>query len=288
MVKAMCTCACIVRSIHPRVVGLLRRSLVVAGLLFGFLLAGSALAHAETKPPPSIPAVGIGPIQLPHVPDVPALTDTVASAKHTIKSVTNVVTPVTKVVKPVTKVVTSLTTDVTALTADVTTTVVQTIRPVLQPAMGMTTPVLAPVLSPLPTLSRPTVTTQSATPDVDPIAVAPPAQPVPVQPATVPTTQISFVVQPQVLSVDVLFVPAIPSATKLSSAPSPRVPLGDDRPIMDVTGGNSTCGSSTTGQMFGISRAFFGVSADRLAGIGIRPGAGSPKWWFFDPRHHPS
>jgi hypothetical protein len=283
MVKAMCTCACIVRSIRPRVIGLLRRSLMVAGLLFGFLLAGSALAHAETKPPPAIPALGIGPIQLPHVPDVPALTDTVASAKHTIKSVTKVVTPVTKVVTPVTKVVTSLTTDVT-------TTVVRTISPVVRPAVGMTAPVLAPVLSPPPARSRPTVTTQSTTPDVDPIAVAPPApaQSVPAQPATVPTTQISVVVQPQVLPVNVLFVPAIPSATKLSSAPSPRVPLDDDRPIMDVTGGNSTCGSSTTGQMFGISRAFFGVPADRLAGIGIRPGGGPPKWWFFDPRHHPS
>jgi hypothetical protein len=270
------------------VVGLLRRSLVVAGLLFGFLLAGSALAHAETKPPPSIPAVGIGPIQLPHVPDVPALTDTVTSVKHTIKSVTKVVTPVTKVVTPVTTVVTSLTTDVTTVTTDLTTTVVRTISPVVQPAVSMTDPVLAPVLNPPPARSRPTGTTQSATADVDPTDVAPAAQPVPAQPTTMPTTQTSLVVQPQVLPVDVLFVPAISSAAKLSPAPSPRVPLNGDGPIMDVTGGNSTCGSSTAGPMSGISRPFFGPTADRLAGIRIRPGAGPPKWWFFDPRHHPS
>jgi hypothetical protein len=57
---------------------------------------------------------------------------------------------------------------------------------------------------------------------------------------------------------------------------------------MDVTSGSSTCGSSPTGPMFGISRPFFGPSTALLAGMGVRPGAGPPKWWFYDPHHHPS
>jgi hypothetical protein len=270
MVMPMHASASIFRPILPWVVGLLRRSLVVAGLLFGFLLVGSALAHAETKLPHPVRIHGIGqirPLDLSGLPD-------------TITSTTNTVAPVTKTVAPVTKVVTTLTTDVT-------TTVGQTITPIVRPAMGMTAPVLTQVLPPPPARSRPPATTRAATPVLEPITAAPVSQPVSAQLAAVPTTSIS-VVPPQVLPVDVHFVPPSSPGTKLLPAPSPRVPLGGDDPIMDVTGGNSTCGSSTTGQMFGISRAFFGVSADRLAGIGIRPGAGPPKWWFFDPRHHPS
>jgi hypothetical protein len=270
----MCTFAGILRSIHPRMVGLVRRSLLVAGLLFGFLLAGSALAHAETGPPPPIPVLGVEPVQLPDVPDVPALSDTIFSAQQAIASAPKVVTPVTKVV--------------TSLTTDVTTSVVRTINPVVRPAVGVSTPVLAPLLGPPPATSRPTATAQPATPDVDPITDALVAQPVSAQPATVLTTTPIPVVQPQVLPVDVPFVPAISSATRLSAAPSPRVPLDDDGPIVDVTGGNSTCGSNPTGQMFGVSRSFFGPFADRLVGTGVRPGTGPPKWWFFDPHHHPS
>jgi len=272
MVKPMHTFAGILRSIHPRVVGLVRRTLLVIGLLFGFLLAGSALAHAETERPP-ISALGVGPIQLPSVPGVPALSDTISSAQHTISSVTKVVAPAT--------------TAVTSLTTGVTTAVVQTIPPVVRPAVGVTIPVVPPIRTPVLSLagSRPTAATQSGTPN--PITGAPVAQPVSTQTAEVPTT-LTSVVPPQVLPVDVPFVPAISSVAKLPPAPSPRVPFDGDSPIVDVTGGNSTCGSSPTGQMFGISRPFFGLSADRLAGMGIRPGAGPPKWWFFDPRHHPS
>ena len=270
MVMPMRASASIFRPILPWVVGLLRRSLVVVGLLFGFLLAGSALAHAETKPPHPVPIHGIGHVPLP---DVPALSDTITSIKHTITSVTKTVAPVTKVV--------------TSLTTNVTTTVVRTVTPIVRPAMDMTAPVLNPVLTPSPARSRPPATTQAATPDLDPIIGAPVAPPVPAQPAAVPTASIS-VVPPQVLPVDVHFVPLSSSGMELLPAPSPRVPLDGDGPIMDVTGGNSTCGSSTNGPMFGISRPFFGLKAALLAGTGVRPGTGAPKWWFFDPRHHPS
>ena len=46
--------------------------------------------------------------------------------------------------------------------------------------------------------------------------------------------------------------------------------------------------SNPTGPMFGVSRSFFGPFADRLVGTRVRPGTGPPKWWFFDPHHHPS
>jgi len=177
---------------------------------------------------------------------------------------------------------------VTALTTDVTTTVVRTTMPILQPAVGMTTPMLQPVLTPVlgpPAGSRPTATAPS---DVDPIIATPAAQPVPAQTPTVPTSVVS-VLPPQVLPVDMFFAPVVVSSVaNLPPAPSPRVPFDGDTPIVDVTGGNSTCGSSIAGPMSGISRPFFGPTADRLAGIRIRPGAGPPKWWFFDPRHHPS
>ncbi len=272
MVMPMRAPAGIFRPILPWMVGLLRRSLLVAGLLFGFLLAGSALAHAETKPPHPVPIHGIGQIRRL---DVPGLSDR-------ITSITNTITSVTKTVAPVTKVVTTLTTDVTN-------TVVQTIKPIVRPAMGMTAPVLTPKLPPPPARSRPPATTRAATPDLEPITAAPTAAPVPAQSAAVATTTSISVVPPQVLPVDVHLVPPPGSpGAELLLTPSPRVPLGGDDPIMDVTGGNSTCGSSTNGPMFGVSRPFFGPTAALLAGMGVRPGAGPPKWWFFDPRHHPS
>jgi hypothetical protein len=270
MVMPMRASASFFRPILPWVVGLLRRSLVVVGLLFGFLLAGSALAHAETKSPHPVPIHGIGQIRLL---DLPGLPDPITSIKNTITSVTKTVTPVTKVV--------------TTLTTDVTTTVVQTIKPVVQPAMGMTAPVLTSVVTPPPARSRPPATTQAATPVLAPITAAPVAQPVSTQPAAVPTTSSISVVPPQVLPVE-HFVPPSSPDTELLPAPSPRVPLGDDDPIMDVTGGNSTCGSSTNGPMFGVSRPSFGLTTALLAGTGVRPGAGPPIWWFFDLRHHPS
>ncbi|HEY3611450.1 MAG TPA: hypothetical protein VGL06_28410 [Pseudonocardiaceae bacterium] len=280
--------------ILPWVVGLLRRSLVVAGLLFGFLLAGSALAHAETKPPHPVPVHGIGQIRRL---DLPSLPGTITSITNTIPSVTKIVAPVTKVVSTLTTDVTNVTalttTNVTTLTTDVTNTVVQTITPIVRPAMGMTAPVLAPILPPPPAGSRPPATTQAAAPVPEPTTAAPVAQPVsarPVsaQPAVVPTTAASIsVVPPQVWPVEHFVSPSSPG-TKLLPAPSPRVPLGGNDPIMDVTGGNSTCGSSPNGPMFGVARPSFGLTTALLAGMGVRPGAGPPKWWFFDPRHHPS
>ena len=267
MVMPMCAFASVFRPILPWVVGLLRRSLVVAGLLFGFLLAGSALAHAETKQPHPVPIHGIGQIRPLDVPGLP-------------NTITNTVTSVTKTVTPVTKAVTTLTTDVT-------TTVVQTITPIVRPAMGMAAPVLSPVLPPPPARSRLPATTEAATPVLAPITAAPVAPPVSAQPAAVPTTSSISVVPPQVLPVEHFVPPGSPD-TELLTAPSPRVPLGGDAPIMDVTGGNSTCGSSTNGPMFGVSRPSFGLITALLAGTGVRPGAGPPKWWFFDPRHHPS
>jgi len=242
-------------------------------LLFGFFLAGSALAHAEPKLPHPVPVHGIG-----HghglLPDVPLVSDTVSSVQHAIS-------PVTKAVAPVTNVVTSLTTNVT-------TTVVRTIQPVVQPAMSMTTPVLTPIIAPVlgpPATSRSTA--PAVTPAVDPITDAPAAQPVSAQTPAVPTTM-TAVRPPQVLPVDVLVVPADSSVVKLLPAPSPRVPFDGRSPIVDVTGGSSTYGSSPTGPTFGISRPFAGSSATRLTGTGVWPGAGPPKWWLFDPHHHPS
>jgi hypothetical protein len=271
MVSAMRTSATIDRPIPAWVVGLVRRTLVVTGLLFGFFLVGSALAHADPKLPHPAPVHGIGHGLLP---DVPLVSDTISSVPH-------IVSPVTKAVAPVTDVVTSLTTNVT-------TTAVRTIQPVVQPAMGMTTPVLMPVITPVlgpPATSRPTAPT--ATPAVDPITDAPAAQPVSAQTPAVPAPM-TTVRPPQVLPVDALVVPADSSVAKLPPTPSPRVPLDGDSPIVDVTGGSSTCGSSPTGPMFGISRPFSGPSATRLAGAGVWPGSGPPKWWFFDPHHHPS
>jgi hypothetical protein len=281
MVNAMPTSATVDRSIPAWVVGLVRRTLLVAGLLFGFFLAGSALAHAEPKLPHPAPVHGIGHGLLR---GVPAVSDTITSlTSDPITSVTKVVADVTKTARPVTKVV-------TALTTDVTTTVVRTTTPILQPAVGMTTPMLQPVLTPVlgpPAGSRPTATAPSATPDVDPIIATPAAQPVSATPA-VPTSVVS-VLPPQVLPVDMFFAPVVVSSVaNLPPARSPHVPLDGGTPIVDVTGGNSTCGSGPTGPMFGISRPFFGLSTTRLPGTGVRPGAGPPKWWFFDPHHHPS
>jgi hypothetical protein len=277
MVKAMPTSATVDRPIPIWVVGFVRRTLLVIGLLFGFFLVSSALAHADPKLPHSPPVHGIG-----HGHGLPLVSDPIMSVtSDPIKSVTKVVTDVTKTVTPVTKVVTGLTTDVTSV-------VVRTTTPILQPAVGMTTPVLRPIITPVldPGTSPTQAETQSATPDVDPITVVPVAPPVapPTAAATAPSVSIS-VVPPLVLPATALVTS---SDTILLPGSGPLLPPGGDGPIVDVTGAGSCSGSGSAGPVFGISRPFFELSAAHLTGVRVRPGTGPPKWCFFDPHHHPS
>jgi len=179
--------------------------------------------------------------------------------------VTNVVTPLPKPSSRLPKFVTSLTTDVT-------TTVVQTIRPVLQPAMGMTTPVLAPVLGSPPARSRPTVTTQSTTRMWTDRRC--PAGTAGAGPARYRShTQIPSLCSRR-CCLSTCFSCGRLVGREAVAAPSPRVPLGDDGTNHGRHRWQLDLRFRTTGQMFGISRAFFGVSADRLAVSASDPARG--------------
>jgi hypothetical protein len=277
MVNGMRTSATIDRPIPVWVVGLARRTLLVTGLLLGFFLLGSALAHADPKQPHPAPGHGIGHGLLSHLPLV---SDTITSVtSDPIKSVTKVVTDVTKTVTPVTKAVTTLTTDVTSE-------VVRTTMPILQPAVGMTGPILQPVITPVldPGTSPTRAETPAAAPDVDPIAVVPVA----------PSMSAPFFAAPPSISVVpplVLPAPAVATSsdTMLLPGSGPLLPPGGEGPIVDVTGAGSCGGASgPSGPVAGMSRPFFGLFAAALTGVRVRAGTGPPKWCLFDPRHHPS
>jgi hypothetical protein len=47
-------------------------------------------------------------------------------------------------------------------------------------------------------------------------------------------------------------------------------------------------GGNAHGPTAGISREKSVISRDLASALRVRPGAGPPKWWFFDPHHHPS
>jgi hypothetical protein len=296
MVVRMCAFAGRVRSIDPRIVGLLRRSLMVAGLLFGFVVAGSAVAHADGRPtPPPKPSLGIGLRTLRGlpIPVAPILRPITSVAAHTVGTVRKTLAPVTRTLAPVTKPLTSITTGLT-------TTVVRTVAPIIEPAVAVTTPILQPVMpvlpppppgrssgggggttplgAPNPALTDPTTTL----PVTDPVALPPLASTGPAQAVVPPSSGGTFD--------GILVLPKHSGSEESPAIPTPAPPPDNDGggPIADVTGGASSGASGPSGQVSGISRPSFGTAADQLSTTGVRPGTGPPKWWLFDPHHHPS
>ena len=281
------------RPIDPRIIGLLRRVLMVLGFLLGFLVASSAFAHAagRTSPPPKpergieLPVQPHGQLQLP--PILAPVTGTITSVA------THAVDTVTKTAAPLTNAVTSVTTNLTTVTTDLTTSVVRTISPIIPPAVPVTVPVLGPVSSP-PPVRLPPVETFATTPvpaanlsipaaTVSPAAVVPASRPVR---SVVPPANVIPVHWTSVLSrrsVEPMSVPVPPA--------SPAWPPGGGSgggPIADVTGTSSTGNTGPGGPVSGISLPADGISPDLLSAIRVRPGTGPPQWSFFDPYHHPS
>ncbi|HEY0803852.1 MAG TPA: hypothetical protein VGD84_02260 [Pseudonocardiaceae bacterium] len=268
------------RSIDPRIIGLLRRALMVLGFLLGFLVAGSALAHAAGGTPPPKPERGI---ELPVQPHRQLrLPPVLAPVTGTITSVaTHAVDTVTKTAAPLTNAVTSVTTDLT-------TSAVRTIAPIVHPAVTMTTPVLGAVSPPPPVRLRPPVgslaTTTIPATDLDaPAATDSHAVAVPSPRSVVPPTSVTTVDRMSVLSPhsdESIFTPAPPRASRST----------DDSggPIADVGGTSCAGNTGPGGPTSGISRPTSGISPDLLSATRIRPGTGPPKWSFFDPYHHPS
>jgi hypothetical protein len=281
MVVAMRALVGKLRPIDPRIIGLLRRALMVLGFLLGFLVAGSALAHAEDRTPQPKPERGVelpvqphGQLQLP--PVLAPVTGTITSvATHTVDTVTKTAAPLTNAV--------------TSVTTDLTTSVVRTISPIVHPAVTMTTPVLGAVSPPPPMRLPPpvgtfTTTTIPAT-DLDTLTTTDShAGAVPTPRSVVPPTSVTTVDRMSVLSPhsdESIFTPAPPRASR-SADDSGGGPIAD-------AGGTSCAGNTGPGSpTSGISRPTSGISPDLLSAIRVRPGTGPPKWSFFDPYHHPS
>lgn len=311
----MGTFAGVWRSIDPRIIGLLRRSLTIAGLLFGFFVAGSTLAHAQdrTPPQPHNPASLVGSLGLPDLPPLDPVTQPIRKVTKPLQPITSpitrsvvapVVQPITKAVAPVTAIATQtlgavtktlapLTNTLTSITTGVTTTVVRTVDPVVKPAVGVTapvvTPILYPVLPPPPGGWQPPGQTFGGTPDpsVDTLASAATV----VGPATALSPQ-PIAAQPFVALVPPAY--ALPAGTLdggLADVGGPGVPPPDRSggPIVDITtGANSGGGSGSGGPASGISCAVAGIGDNLWSSNGVRPGAGPPKWWLFDAHNHPS
>lgn len=307
MVVPMCAFADRERSIDPRIIGLLRRSLMIAGLLFGFLVAGNALAHADGHPsPPPKPSLGIGLPGLPTPPIVKTITKTVTktvskATKPVTTSVEPILQPIISVAAHTVGTVTQTLAPVTKTLTGLTTTVVQTIAPIIEPAVAVTTPILQPVMPVLPppppgrspgggtgtttTPDRPNPAPATALPATDPLAVPPSV--------TIGSTQAAVVVPPaNAVTFDgILVLPVHVDSDEAPLVPTqpPMTPPGNDGgPLADVTGASSGGVSGPSGPVSGISRPPFGTATDLLSATRVRPGTGAPKWWFFDPHHHPS
>lgn len=305
MVFAMLTSGLRPRPIDPRIIGLLRRSLVLAGLLAGFLLFGTALAHAADNTPQQHPKHGVrtqdlGLPTVPGVPSLPPLPPVTQPITQTLQPVVGAVTStVSTTVGTVTKTAAPTTGALTHLTSGLTTTVVGTITPIVQP-VGITPPVVPPI--PPPVISPPPQR-RPPPPAGIPVTASDPTDPAAstsglvstaatlAQPNAHPRPGTQLLV-PQPNSVLVGGVAGVAGETATDgvladngpTAP-PSTPFG---PIADATGATISGGGNANGPAAGISRPASGISADLSSATRVRPGTGPPKWWFFDPRHHPS
>lgn len=250
------------RPTDPWIIGLLRRALMVLGLLVGFLLAGSAFAHAADRTPPPKPEFGIKlpvrlHVQLPLPPVLPPLTGTITS--------------------------------VTSAATHAVDTVVRTIPPITRPDLGtVTTPVLGTVSTPPSVRPHPPTETFTATPvlavhpDI-PATTWPPAAPASNSRSPAPPANV-----PPVVRVIVLVPCSGQSAAVIRVPVSPPDNNTGNQPIRDATGTSSAGGCGPGGPVFGISGPLSASRSDLLSATRIQPGTGPPKWSFFDPYHHPS
>jgi len=305
MVFAMLTSGLRLRPIDPRIIGLLRRTLVLAGLLAGFLLLGNALAHAQGNTPPQHPKPGVrtqdlGIPPVPALPSLPPLPPVTQPITQTLQPVVSTVTStVSTTVSTVTTAAAPVTGALTHITSGLTTTVVETITPIVQP-VGITPPVVPPiqppVVPPLPGRLPPPVGSPVTAPDpTDSAAPTSDAAPTAAtatlaQPNTQPRTGTQFLV-PQLNSVLVGVAGAADetAADEALADNGPTTPSTPFGPIADATtGATMSGGGNANGPAAGISRPSSGISPDLSSATRVRPGTGPPKWWFFDPHHHPS
>ena len=303
MVFAMLTSGLRLRPIDPRIIGLLRRSLVLAGLLSGFLLLGAALAHAQGNPPPQHPKHGVRAqdLGLPPVPGLPGLPSLPPVTQPITQTLQPVAGAVTSTVSTTVSTVANTTAPVTGALTHLTSGLTTTIAPIVQP-VGITPPGLPPIPPPAvppPPHRRPPPPAGIPVTAPDPTGSgASTSDPTPTTAATEltqlpshPRVGTQFLV-PQLNSVLVIASAGVVGEaatdgvlTDNDPALPPNSPFGQ---IADATGATGPGGGNAHGPAAGVSRPISGISRDLSSAIRVWPGAGPPEWWFFDPHHHPS
>jgi hypothetical protein len=214
-----------------------------------------------------------------------------------VAPVTNVVTPVaTQLAGTVAKTVQPITATLRSATTGLVTTVVGTVNPAVRPAAGVTVPPLGPVLRPVldPLLGGPSMAPESGAATADPDAdgaLGPAAATRSISVTTL--TNLARLVVPQAngLPAAPLLMPyrySTDDRATVSGGGPYRNPDPPGGPPADITGASSNGAGGPNGPTTGIAWQNSGASAFPLSLVRVRPGTGPPKWWFFDPHHHPS
>lgn len=310
MVDRMRALASRFRRIDPTAVGLLRRALTIIGLLIGFAIAGSSLAHASDCANPHVswkdgPSAtrNSGDPQAPIAQPITAAghsvistaSDPIASIPSTVTGVTNLVTQAaSQVVQPVLRPVAGIVQPVIGQLVAIVPSAESVIAPILPGPSPISQPgrshLPGPPPIPDPASSSASVASSPGTPNA--AAAATVVLPAP-SPNLVPWAASADkrpVVQPvhsyQMIRDHVGAQTKSPRESRPAWRPS--APTRPDGCEPDDGGFGLLGGDGGPGPMPGIAATMPRTPAAAGCGFGADPNFRPPHWCFFNPHNHPS